>query len=247
MHCLRKRPLQRLGAGHVLPLVVLRASASLQPVLPALLRRVRGWLDLDADMEAIDTVLRARFPAGGGQRVPGTLDGFGTAVRAILGQEMSMAAARMFAQRMADHLGETIATPVPKLHRIFPRPDIVAGTSGQVLDQLGITRQGQVAIVGLARAVAQGQIALHAGVDVRATVQALRQLPGIGDWTAEYIAMRALRWPDAFPAGDPALQRALGLQGKRSPTQAAEILSHGWKPWRSYAAIRCLEHIGTSR
>ena len=99
-------------------------------------------------------------------------------------------------------------------------------------------RQRQAAITALARALADGQLTLHGGADVPATCAALRALPGIGAWTAEYIAMRALRWPDAFPAGDVALQQALGLRGQPQPARAAESLAQAWKPWRSYAVIR---------
>ena len=99
-------------------------------------------------------------------------------------------------------------------------------------------KQRQAAIVGIARAVADKRIALHGGADVAATVAALKELPGIGDWTAQYIAMRALRWPDAFPAGDVALHKALGVQQDKHPARAAEAASQAWKPWRSYAVIR---------
>ena len=92
--------------------------------------------------------------------------------------------------------------------------------------------------MALARAVDSQSLVLHEGVDVPATVAALKALPGIGDWTAQYIAMRALRWPDAFPAGDVALQSALGVRADRNPARAAEAASQSWKPWRSYAVIR---------
>ena len=86
----------------------------------------------------------------------------------------------------------------------------------------------------LARAVQDGQLTLHAGADVAPTCDALQALPGIGDWTAQYIAMRALRWPDAFPAGDIALQKALGVRTAKAAAEA----SQGWRPWRSYAVLR---------
>ena len=107
-----------------------------------------------------------------------------------------------------------------------------------MLGQLGIVRQRQAAIVALARAVDSGQLALHPGADVAATTQALCQLPGIGDWTAQYIALRALRWPDAFPAGDVALHKALGVQGQPQPARAATALAQAWRPWRGYAVLR---------
>ena len=224
--------------------LVLQVSDSLREVLPLVIRRVRAMFDLDADPQAINQVLHASFPEGDGLRVPGCMDGYEMAVRAVLGQQITVAAARTLAQRMVDTFGELIATPYPELTRLFPAPAVLAQASGDALGQLGIVKQRQAAIVGIAQAVATKRLQLHAGADVPATIATLKELPGIGDWTAQYIAMRALRWPDAFPAGDVALHKALGTQrtpsGQPSKTAArdAEALSQAWKPWRSYAVIR---------
>ena len=216
--------------------LVLTVSDSLRAVLPLVIRRVRAAFDLDADPHAINAVLHDDFPTGDGLRVPGALDGFELAVRAVLGQQITVAAARTLAQRLVDRYGEPIATPWPELTRLFPSPDVLAA-SGEALGQLGIVKQRQAAIVGLAKAVEAG-LQLHGSADVHATLQALKALPGIGDWTAQYIAMRALRWPDAFPAGDVALHKALGVQGLKNPARLAEAASLAWKPWRSYAVMR---------
>ena len=218
--------------------VILKLSDSLRDVLPLVIRRVRHWLDLDADPNAINQVLHASFPDGDGLRVPGSLDGFELAVRAVLGQQITVAAARTLAQRMVNQFGETIETPYPELTRLFPSPVVLAQASGDALGSLGIVKQRQAAIVGIAQAVADKRIELHAGADVPATMAALKALPGIGDWTAHYIAMRALRWPDAFPAGDVALHKALGVLGSKTAARESEVLSQAWKPWRSYAVIR---------
>ena len=218
--------------------LVLSVSDSLRDVLPVVIRRVRAAFDLDADPRAINAVLHEAFATGDGLRVPGALDGFELAVRAVLGQQITVAAARTLAQRLVDTLGQPIATPWPALCRLFPSPAVLAEASGDTLGKLGIVRQRQAAIVSLARAVAGGGLQLHGGADVQATVEALKALPGIGDWTAQYIAMRALRWPDAFPAGDVALHKALGVQGLKNPARLAEEASQAWKPWRSYAVIR---------
>ncbi|QNP60254.1 DNA-3-methyladenine glycosylase 2 family protein [Paenacidovorax monticola] len=220
------------------PLVALTTSDSLHPVLPQVIARVRAMLDLDADPEPIAAVLHTPFPEGDGLRVPGAFDGFELAVRAVLGQQITVAAARTLAQRLMERFGEPIATPWPELSRLFPTPAVLAAAEGDALGQLGIVRQRQAAIVALARAVDSGRIALHASADVDATTAALCQLPGIGDWTAQYIAMRALRWPDAFPSGDVALHKALGVRGGRPPARAALEASQAWRPWRSYAVIR---------
>ena len=222
--------------------VILHVSDSLLDVLPLVIRRVRHWLDLDADPAAIHAVLGSRFPDGAGLRVPGCLDGFELAVRAVLGQQITVAAARTLAQRLVDTLGQAIETPWPGLTRLFPTAETLAQASGDSLGRLGIVRQRQAAIVAIAQAVAGGRISLHAGADVSLTMAALKELPGIGDWTAHYIAMRALRWPDAFPAGDIALHKALGLDkttwGTPRAAKALTALSQDWKPWRSYTVLR---------
>lgn len=218
--------------------VALRVSDSLREVLPLVIRRLRAMLDLDADPQAINSVLHAGFPGGDGLRVPGTMDGYELAVRAVLGQQITVAAARTLAQRMVDRFGEPMATPWPELTRLFPAAAVLAQAGGDALGQLGIVKQRQTAIVGISQAVASKHLQLHGGADVNATLAALKELPGIGDWTAQYIAMRALRWPDAFPAGDVALHKALGVQGLKNPARQAELASMAWKPWRSYAVIR---------
>jgi AraC family transcriptional regulator of adaptative response / DNA-3-methyladenine glycosylase II len=137
-------------------------------------------------------------------------------------------------QRLVERFGEPLPTPWPALSRLFPSAEVLAQASGDALGQLGIVRQRQGAIVALAKAVAEQGLTLDANADVPATLAALKALPGIGDWTAQYMAMRALRWPDAFPAGDIALQKALGVDSAREAEQA----SQAWRPWRSYAVVR---------
>ncbi|RST50979.1 DNA-3-methyladenine glycosylase 2 family protein [Variovorax sp. MHTC-1] len=214
--------------------LLLRVGDSLAAVLPIVISRVRAMLDLDAEPMAINGALHAAFPHGDGLRVPGTVDGFELAVRAVLGQQITVAAARTMGTRLVQAFGAPVATPVAGLDRLFPTPAAIAAASGDALGQLGIVRQRQAALSALAREVQAGRLALHAGADVPATLAALQALPGIGDWTAQYIAMRALRWPDAFPAGDVALQKALRVSSARAATEA----SQAWRPWRSYAVLR---------
>ena len=218
--------------------LLLEASDTLAPQLGAVMRRVRSMLDLDADPAAINARLHADFPDGNGLRVPGAWNGFETAVRAVLGQQITVAAARTLAGRLVARFGEPIATPWPALSHLFPSAAVLAAASGDSLGQLGIVRQRQGAIAALARAVDSGELRLEPGADVERTMSQLRALPGIGDWTAQYIAMRVLRWPDAFPAGDVALQSALGVRQDPRPARAAEAASAAWKPWRSYAVVR---------
>ena len=223
--------------------VRLTVAPGLRAVLPEVIHRVRAWLDLNADPQAIDSVLATDFADTQGLRVPGCLDGYELAVRAVLGQQITVAAARTLAQRLLDQFGTPIETPWPEVCRLFPAPAVLAQVGGEALGALGIVRQRQAAIISIAQAVADGRLALHGGVQIHETVEALKALPGIGAWTAQYIAMRALRWPDAFPAGDVALHRALGLQGEKNPAKAAERASLAWKPWRSYAVMRAWQRL----
>ena len=218
----------------------LSVSDSLHAVLPAVIWRVRALFDLDADPQAINAVLNPDFPAGDGLRLPGAFDGFELAVRAVLGQQITVAAARTLAVRLTERLGEPISTDNPQLNRLFPTPEVLAGVDASVLGELGIVRQRQAALQALARTVLDGQLDLNAHADVERTTQTLLALPGIGPWTAQYIAMRALRWPDAWPVGDVALTRALGLPQHRGAAaqREAERRSGAWRPWRSYAVIR---------
>ena len=214
--------------------MLLSVSDSLAAVLPIVISRARALFDLDAEPMAINAALHAAFPHGDGLRVPGAVDGFELAVRAVLGQQITVAAARTLGSRLVEAFGETLATPVEGLNRLFPTPAAIAAASGDELGRLGIVRQRQTALHAIAREVASGKLALHAGADVPSTIAALQELPGIGAWTAQYIAMRALRWPDAFPAGDVALQKALGVTTARAASEA----SQAWRPWRSYAVLR---------
>ncbi len=223
--------------------VVLKVSHGLHSVLPQVVNRVRAMLDLDADPQAIDAVLGNDFAGQAGLRVPGALDGFEVAVRAILGQQVTVAAGRTFVQRVVDRYGQPIVTPHAQLNRLFPTPKQLAQALPDELGSLGIVKMRQQALLALARAVSQGELNLNCPVDPAATMTQLQDLPGIGAWTANYIAMRALRMPDAWPAGDVALQRALGLDAatRAKPGVArrqCEQLSLPWRPWRSYAAMR---------
>ena len=217
----------------------LTVSDSLATVLPVVISRARAWLDLDAEPLAINAVLNAPFPQGDGLRVPGTLDGFEMAVRIVLGQQISVAAARTIGGRLVMAFGEPLATPFEGVDRLFPTPQALLAASSEGLGLLGIVRQRQGALQALARETLAGRLALHPGADVSATLAALHALPGIGDWTAQCIAMRALRWPDAFPSGDVALQKAMGVSSARAAAEA----SLPWRPWRSYAVLRAWQTL----
>ncbi len=220
----------------------LQVSASLLPVLGTVLERVRQGLDLDADPALIDTALDGvPGPATAGLRVPNGIDGFETAVRVVLGQQVTVAAARTLASRLVERFGTPLATPFTDLTRCFPDAATLAAASAESIGTLGIVRQRVAALQAMAREVAQGRIALHRGAALEPTLEALRALPGIGDWSAQLIAMRALAWPDAFPATDIGVMNALGTRN----VKAVEARSQAWRPWRSYAVMRLWQSLET--
>jgi AraC family transcriptional regulator, regulatory protein of adaptative response / DNA-3-methyladenine glycosylase II len=201
----------------------------------ALLLRVRQAFDLDADPEQVDPVLaRLPLPPRPGLRLPGCFDGFELATRVILGQQVTVAAARTLVQRLVQRFGAPVETPFPGLDRLFPDAATIAAASAEDIGLLGIVRQRVRALQALAAEVAAGRLALHRGAPLEPTLAALRALPGIGDWTAQLVAMRALAWPDAFPATDIGVLNALGTRDVAAATAAAEA----WRPWRAYAVIR---------
>jgi len=216
---------------HALRLVV-RTTAP--RVLYALVRRVRRMFDLDADIGGIvahlrrDPLLAPRVIRSLGLRVPGSWDGFELAVRAIAGQQCSVAAARTLVGRIVETYGAPIDAGDGLTH-LFPAPRALAEAP---LEALGLMPARAAAIRALAAAVIGGSLPLDGDVDATAVRTALTALPGIGPWTAEYVAMRSLGDPDAFPVGDLALARAAGLDGR-----ALASRSEAWRPWRAYAAL----------
>jgi len=143
------------------------------------------------------------------------------------------AAARTLTLRLVERFGERLSTPFPDLCRLFPDAATLAAARAEDLGKLGIVRQRVRALQALAAAVAEGRITLHRGAPLTATMAALRALPGIGEWTTELIAMRALAWPDAFPASDIGVLNALGTRDVRQ----VKALAEAWRPWRSYAVM----------
>ena len=212
---------------------------SLTPVLPALLGRLRNLFDLAARPDLItahlseDKFLRKSVLANPGLRVPGAFDGFEMAVRAILGQQITVKAATTIACRFAHAFGEEIDTPVSGLSRLSPLAVAVAGAGIGDVARLGIVSARSASIIALAKAFHSGGLQLEAGGDPDAAIRRLVELPGIGQWTAQYIAMRALRWPDAFPKEDIAVRNNLGGVSAKQ----AEEMSQPWRPWRSYAVM----------
>ena len=217
----------------------LSVAPALRPALGPLLQRARHAFDLDADPALIDPVLASvPGPAREGVRLPGSWDGFETAVRVVLGQQVTVAAARTLAQRLVQRFGTPIDTPYADLDRLFPSAAVLAAADAEQIGTLGIVRQRVKALQGLAAAVTEGRLRLQPGADLPATLAALSALPGIGDWSAQLIALRTLGWPDAWPAADIALLKALGQPTGSRDIAAGTALAEAWRPWRGYAVFK---------
>ena len=219
--------------------LLVESTPSLAPVLPALLERLRDLFDLHARPDLIsahfarDLLLAGAVAARPGLRVPGAFDGFELAARAILGQQITVKAATTIAGRFAAALGEPIETPLAELTHLSPGAQRVSAATIDEIASLGIIQTRARSLIAIAQEMASGRLTLDAGADPAATIQQLVALPGIGAWTAHYIAMRALKWADAFPKEDIALRNALG----RVSAGRAEQLSQPWRPWRSFATL----------
>lgn len=214
-------------------------SPSLLPVLTPLLARLRALFDLDAQPDAIaahlalDPRLAALLARTPGLRVPGAFDGFELTLRAILGQQVTVRAATTLFGRFAAKFGERITTPWLELTHLSPEAARIAEAPLQTLIDLGLTTRRAQTILHVAQATVDGSLRLQASVDGDGVLARFKEIPGIGDWTASYVAMRVLRLPDAFPHGDLALCKALGSVKPRE----ALALSERWRPWRAYAAL----------
>jgi AraC family transcriptional regulator of adaptative response / DNA-3-methyladenine glycosylase II len=220
--------------------VRLTLPAALVPEAARIAARVRRLFDLDADPAPIhahlraDPALAARLRSRRGLRVPGAWSGFELAVRAVLGQQVSVAGARTLAGRLASVHGTRLAAADGRIERVFPDAGTLAAAD---LSGLGLPRARREALAGLARAVASGALDLEGGQAPEEVRRRLLALPGVGPWTAEYVALRALGEPDALPAGDLGLRRALGSPGQPVAARDLEQRAKDWRPWRSYAAV----------
>ncbi|MEY4561828.1 MAG: hypothetical protein RLZZ618_1105 [Pseudomonadota bacterium] len=203
----------------------------------AVLASVRRWLDLDADPTAIDAAL-SDLPGPPGLRVPASIDAFEMAVRAVLGQQVTVAAARTLACRLVARFGEPAVTPWPDVNRLFPQPERLALAPVEQIAELGIIRGRAGAIIALAQAWPELALSLQQRQHPEPLIERLCALPGIGPWTAHYIAMRALGWPDAFPPRDVAVLKAMNQLTGTADFRAATAHAERWAPWRSYAVLR---------
>jgi AraC family transcriptional regulator of adaptative response / DNA-3-methyladenine glycosylase II len=236
-----------VGPGRKDHTVQALVSTELGAALPSILPRLKAMLDVRADPVGVeerlsaDPLLASLFKRRPGPRVPGTFDGFECGIRTILGQQVSVRAATTLAARLAGRFGRPHATPFDSLTTAFPLPATLAAASVADLQSLGLTTRRAECLKAFATAVADGRVRLEPGADPDRVRAALLDLPGIGEWTAEYLLLRAVGWPDAFPASDLGLVKASGL----SP---AELRSRAdrWRPWRGYAAILLWQSLASS-
>lgn len=222
------------------PYLLLSAPIEAAPYLAAFVARTRELFDTEAPVQAIFEQLASAPELAGaagrwpGLRVPGAWDHFEVAVRAILGQQISVKGATTLAGRLVQQFGEPLATVSPALTHLFPGPERLAAAE---LERIGLPRARAETIRALARAVHEGGELLELAADLEQALVRLRALPGVGDWTAQYIAMRALREPDAFPAGDLVLRKALASGAEPAPVHKVRMQAEAWRPWRAYAAM----------
>jgi AraC family transcriptional regulator of adaptative response / DNA-3-methyladenine glycosylase II len=222
-------------------------SPGLAPAIGAVIVRVKHLFDLGAVPDAVsallsqDPLLKPAVERLPGLRVPGAFDGFELAVRAVLGQQVSVKAATTLAGRWAQAFGEPIATPWPELGRLAPSAPRMLEAAEHEIGALGIVGSRARCVLALARALADRRVMLSYAANVEEQIESLMRLPGIGPWTAQYIAMRALHWPDAFPDGDLMVLRAAAM-GRRELVARAQA----WRPWRAYATHYLWRTLGVS-
>jgi AraC family transcriptional regulator, regulatory protein of adaptative response / DNA-3-methyladenine glycosylase II len=215
--------------------------------LTSAVRQCRRLLDLDADpLSVLEVLSQDRHLARivkkrPGLRAPGAVDGTELAIQAILGQQVSLAAARTLASRLVTANGDVIKIADPTLTHLFPRAGAIAEAD---LSKLGVPATRRATLSGLARAVAGGTLALDPGADRTETYQQLTRLPGIGEWTAGYIVMRALGDPDTFLPGDLGIKKAGARLGLGSSPRAMSEHAAAWRPWRSYATHQLWATLG---
>lgn len=216
-----------------------RVSMSLAPKLMTVVSLLRALFDLDARPDLVteqllrDPLFAPLVEARPGLRVPGAFDGFETAVRAVLGQQVSVRAATTLSGRLVARFGVRIAPDAAGLEWLFPKASALARASVDEVAAIGLPATRARTIIELARAFAEGRVALSSGSAPESIIASLVTLPGIGEWTAHYIAMRVLRWSDAFPAADLGVRKALGV----TSIKAAEARALAWRPFRAYGVM----------
>ncbi|TGK08620.1 DNA-3-methyladenine glycosylase 2 [Leptospira fletcheri] len=210
-----------------------KIGISLLPVLVPVLSRLRKLFDLNAEPTLISKRLGKLSVKNPGLRVPGAFDTFEVGIRAILGQQISVKAATTLAGRFAEKFGIRVETEISGLTHLMPDAERIAKTDAKKIASLGMPIGRAETILNFSKAVAEGKLDLRPDGNFEAQLAELMKIKGIGKWTAEYIAMRGLNWPDAFPHTDLGIRKALGEDNPRKVLEKAE----SWRPWRSYATM----------
>ncbi|MDS0859595.1 helix-turn-helix domain-containing protein [Burkholderia pseudomultivorans] len=214
-------------------------SPAVTPVVPAVLARVRRLFDLDSRPDVIDAHLGALADGSPGLRVPGAFDGLEIALRAIVGERLAATQAAGGLARIAERFGSEVEHAPPGLTHTLPSAATLAALPPAALEAIGMTRETARAIVSLASAVAEGTLALEPMAPLDAALAALRALPGFDERAVQYVAMRAMAWPNAFPADDAWLAARVDSteHPDRTPMPSAAPHAARWAPWRAYAAL----------
>lgn len=215
------------------PAVEVELSNDLLHVAQPILQRLRDTLDLERDCAPILRALPEGTRMHGPMRLVGSFDGFELAVRGVVGQQISVKAARTVVARFAARFGRPLRDGPAGLDRVFPDAETIAAATHDEIAAMGMNRRRAATIHAIARRIVEGALQLEPQAPVEETIDALRSIPGIGDWTAQYIAMRALCWTDAFPAADLAVLRALDV----ATAAQARARADAWRPWRAYAVM----------
>jgi AraC family transcriptional regulator of adaptative response / DNA-3-methyladenine glycosylase II len=231
-------------------------SSQFSPVLMQLLDKVRQQFDLDANPAVIeqhlscDPLLDKQIKRTPGLRVPGVFNHIELAIRAVLGQQVSVAGATTLAARLVKRYGQPIATPFTNITHHFPEPATLATQGVDEMAQIGLPKARAATIIAIAQFARDGGLIFAPGATLDQVIAQLKTVRGIGEWTAQYIALRALRFPDAFPAGDLGLQKAAAVDVKDSAGRITEAQllkrAHSLSPWRGYAALLLWQSLNES-
>jgi len=242
----------RVSANPLRPELILEVSGdsrTLAGAIPEIIQCTRSMFDLDVTLApvhaalSVSELLKTGIARRPGLRVPGSWAGFELAVRAVIGQQVSVAAATTLTRRLVEKYGAIRRAAPAGLDRVFPAPEVLAAAA---LDDIGLPQSRAATLRGLAQAVLAGDVDFSARQELQDFVASITRLRGIGPWTAHYIAMRALRNPDAFPAGDLVLQQMLGGE-RRLSERATDAASQAWRPWRAYSVLHLWYLAGDRR
>lgn len=233
--------------------LLVRISSNLSSALMPVLAKIRAQFDVEANPIVItahlasDDILAKQILITPGLRVPGSFSLFELAVRAILGQQVSVAGATTVSGRLVQRFGSAFDSPWAGITHQFPSPATLAQASISDIAKLGMPGARANALLNLSQFASKGGLDRLVGAPLEEVLRSLKQLAGIGEWTAQYIAMRGYRFPNAFPAGDLGLQKAVSSGESRCTEKQLLAQSQAWSPWRSYAALLLWQSLSNQK